>query len=140
MDFKKLLLIFFLFVGLNTFAQNRLEFSQVVTLDTNYTSVQPAYNFTYYGIYYYVPAGKVWKIESSSTNGYFFINDVEVPLMVSSGSSGTLSSAFNPNFPIWLKSGDKIRYRWNGYCGNGNSCTATHNFFISIIEFNIVTD
>ena len=48
------------------------------------------------------------------------------------------SVAVNNNFPIWLKSGDKIRYKFTGSCNS--NCTPKVSFFISIIEFNIVSD
>jgi hypothetical protein len=141
MDFKKTLLIICLFVGLNTFAQNRLEFNQVLTIDTNYTgSFAGNVNHIHYGSDYYVPAGTVWKIESHATDGTLEINDIEVPFVIYGGSGSSQSVAVNNIFPIWLKSGDKIRYRWNGYCSSNGGCAITYQFFISIIEFNIVTD
>ena len=127
---KKTLLIFCLFVGLNTVAQNRLEFNQVVTIDSSY-SISTTGTTYYYGDYYYVPFGKVWKVESFSSNGDFQINDVDILGRVYS------NIGIDPiSFPIWLKSGDKIRYS-NYYQHPGN---AGIEFFISALEFNIVTD
>jgi hypothetical protein len=139
MDFKKILLIACLFVGLNTVAQNRLEINQVVTIDTNYTYSQSAGNYTYYDSYYYVPVGTVWKIESHTTSGTMQINDVDVAGKLHyAGSQSSQNVAVEPvSFPIWLKSGDKIRYKFSGNCGI-NGCWPTVRFFISIIEFNIV--
>jgi hypothetical protein len=137
MDFKKTLLIICLFVGLNTFAQNRLEFNQVLTIDTAFSQTFSPGTQTYYGDYHYVPAGKVWKIESFFSNGTMQINDVDVAAkLYYAGSQSSQNVAVEPvSFPIWLKSGDKIRYRfWHG--GNHQSIS----FLISALEFNIVTD
>jgi hypothetical protein len=142
MDFKKILLIACLFVGLSSFAQKRLEFNQVVTIDTNYIWQAPYGNWTHYTSYHYVPAaGKVWKIESSASNGYLQINDVDVAgRLYYAGSQSSQNVAVEPvSFPIWLKSGDKIRYRFSGSCTIA-ICPSTITHFISIIEFNIVTD
>ena len=145
MDFKKTLLIICLFVGLNTVAQNRLEFNQVVTIDTNYIWQAGYGNWTHYTSYHYVPAaGKVWKIESSASNGYLEINDVDVAgRLYYAGGGNTQNVAIEPvSFPIWLKSGDKIRYGFSGSCSNANTyiCPSTIRHFISIIEFNVVSD
>ncbi|MEC9209752.1 MAG: hypothetical protein VX762_04930 [Bacteroidota bacterium] len=134
---RKTLLIFCLFVGLNTVAQNRLEFNQVVTIDTNYNPYQAYGNFTYYDSYYYVPAGKAWKIEASASNGYLEINDVDMQHRYYAGSGSYQSVAINNLYPIWLKSGDKIRYRFNGSCGT-SGCWPTIRHFTSILEFNVV--
>jgi len=146
MDFKKTLLMACLFVGLNTVAQNRLEFNQVVTIDTSHTVTHGiSSGYVYYGDYYYVPAGKVWKIESycvnGSTSSILEINDVEISSRLHyAGSQSTQNVAVEPfRIPTWLKGGDKIRYKWTNNCQSGN-CYFYASFFTSIIEFNIVTD
>lgn len=143
MDFKKTLLIFCLFVGLNTFAQNRLEFNQVLTIDSNYTVTHGASTgFVNYGDSYYVPTGKVWKILSyvvtGATKNRLEINDIEMePQLYSSGSGATSMVAVEPvHLPIWLKSGDKIRYKFVNNSQQPNN-TFYAKFFLSIIEFNI---
>jgi len=148
MDFKKTLLIICLFVGLNTVAQNRLEFNQVLTIDSNYTVTHgSSTGFVNYGDYYYVPTGKVWKILSyvvtGATQNRLEINDIEMfPQLHTSGGGGTLMVAVEPvHLPIWLKSGDKIRYKFiNNSQNQNNNNTFYAKFFLSIIEFNIVTD
>ena len=111
---KNTLLIFFLFVGLNTVAQNRLEFNQVI----NISSDTPASDRDT------VPQNKVWKIVSAlstnegSTN--IWINDVNM----------NFSSYY---FPYWLKEGGIVGAEEN-YQYRSNKIE------ISIIEFNIVTD
>ena len=129
---KKKLLIACLFVGLNTVAQNHLEFNQVVTIDSSYTIPNVGNGYYYDGEYYYVPSGKAWKVESFSSNGYFQINDVTLIGRVFN------NAGVDPiSFPIWLKSGDKIRY--SNYYHNAGSNVGIE-FFISALEFNIVTD
>tara|TARA_B100000795_G_scaffold208387_1_gene161869 strand:- start:98 stop:493 length:396 start_codon:yes stop_codon:yes gene_type:complete len=128
---KKTLLIACLFVGLNTVAQNHLEFNQVVTIDSSYTIPYVSNQYYYDGEYYYVPPGKAWKVESFSSNGYFQINDVKLIGRVLGSNAGV-----DPiSFPIWLKSGDKINYA-NYFHNGGNNVPI--EFFISALEFNIV--
>jgi hypothetical protein len=118
MDFKKILLIACLFVGLNTFAQKRLEFnrifshsgtisSQTLTLDT-------------------VPAGKTYKITSFiKSHGY-------VSMLINNMSWGSSYSNINEDysFPIWLKEGDILKVH--------NYSSSNYSYHISGIEFNIV--
>lgn len=137
MDFKKTLLIICLFVGLNTFAQNRLEFNEVITIDTTFSTTFPTGTQTYYGDYHYVPAGKVWKVEYWYSNGSIQINDMDIlGKLHYAGSQSSQNVAVEPiSFPIWLKSGDKIRYKnWH------NGSLQEIRFLISALEFNIVTD
>lgn len=137
MDFKKTLLIICLFVGLNTVAQNRLEFNEVITIDTTFSQTFSPGTQTYYGDYHYVPDGKVWKVEYWYSNGCMQINDMDIlGKLHYAGSQSSQNVAVEPvSFPIWLKSGDKIRYKfWH----NGNNQSIS--FFISVLEFNIVTD
>ena len=111
---KNTLLIFFLFVGLNTVAQNRLEFNQVI----NISSDTPASDKDT------VPQNKVWKIVGAfSTNSSYtniWINGLNM----------------DPNsyyFPYWLKEGEIVG-------ATENWQYATNQLEISIIEFNIITD
>ena len=114
MDFKKLLLIFFLFVGLNTFAQNRLEFNQVINISSNTTN----YSLDT------VPQNKVWKITG----------------IAAGNSTAYARPIINNNdinqeyitYPYWLKEGSII-----GAWINSNY---PNNLEFSIIEFNIITD
>jgi hypothetical protein len=121
---KKILLIACLFVGLNTVAQNRLEFNQVITIDTIITlQSNDIYSNTYT-----VPVGKTWKIEYFQD--YLEVNGTDIRLETQNNYSGFVSNA------IWLKEGDDVRahkYQSGGWT-NGNHMI----FFLSAIEFNIV--
>ena len=112
MDFKKTLLIICLFVGLNTVAQNRLEFNQVLNIantgTTNYSLDT-------------VPQNKVWKIIGSAAQDN---SNYCKPII-----NGVIS--YSITYPYWLKEGGVI-----GVWSNGLSKT----FEFSIIEFNVVTD
>jgi hypothetical protein len=122
MDFKKILLMFFLFVGLNTFAQNRLEFNRIVSLSGSITQAQSIQLDT-------VPVAKTYKITAfKSTGKYvaFIINNITYPL-------SDESKDFNFYFPVWLKEGDVVGVQ-NCYYSSGEG------YHISAIEFNIVTD
>jgi len=113
---KKTLLIICLFVGLNTVAQNRLEFNQVLNISST--------GITNYSLDT-VPQNKVWKITGFvSDNSHSLVRPVinNVPL-------GELSQ---PTFPYWLKEG--------GVIGVWTNPSYTLFLEYSIIEFNVVTD
>jgi hypothetical protein len=125
---------FLLFFVVNAEAQTTaLQFSRVVTLAGNNITTSP-YNIGT------VPAGKVWKIEhmggyrggSSAASFVFYIDGVQTADIYNYG----LTSYYYPNqYPkgvIWLKAGDEIRII------NSNG-TNTSNYFISVIEFSVVT-
>ena len=141
MDFKKTLLIICLFVGLNTFAQNRLEFNQVINITKSeaiavITNPTMHYSPTTDTI---VPVGKVWKVVKANTHSYvnntestnslcarFLLNDN--PLNQSSDLEG-----------LWLESGTKLSFF--GYaCSNITWTPYNLHFYISIIEYNIIPD
>jgi hypothetical protein len=73
-----------------------------------------------------VPTGKVWKVESilcSSTSLLSIkINNSTLPIP-------TISNAF---MPIWLKENNTIQFY------NGGSTGTVRDYFISIIEYNVV--
>jgi len=131
MDFKKILLIFFLFVGLNTVAQNRLEFNQVVTIDTSFTATGGSNIYT---DTYIVPNNKVAKVVLAKINNYssgygnIWVNGVQW--------SALDGNDISIDRPLWLKAGDNI------VCGGRkyNTYNVTYFMHINIIEFNIVTD
>jgi hypothetical protein len=138
---KHTFLILCLFVGLNTVAQNRLEFNQVINI-TKSEAIIAINNPT---VHYspttdtIVPAGKVWKVVKANTHSYenntestsvlcarFLLNDN--PLNQSSDLEG-----------LWLDSGTKLSFF--GYCCTNYSWTAYNlHFYISIIEYNIIPD
>jgi hypothetical protein len=111
MDFKKTLLILCLFVGLNTVAQNRLEFNQVLNISSNTT----IYSLDT------VPQNKVWKITGSAAQDN---TNYCTPII-----NGVIFNTIT--YPYWLKEGGVI-----GVWSNGLSKT----FEFSIIEFNVVSD
>jgi hypothetical protein len=130
MDFKKTLLIAFLFIGINSFAQKRLEFNQVITIDTTITTSSNSITTNTV----IVPIDKTWKIE------YFFgdhlqVNGISLGYMTESSYNYGAAARFTSN-AIWVKEGDQIRFQTGG-CGNG---CGTRSYFLSAIEFNIVTD
>ena len=66
MDFKHTLLIAFLFIGLNSFAQNRLEFNQIVSISGPLSSAGYSQLDT-------VPIGKAYKVTAfnQGSDGYY---------------------------------------------------------------------
>jgi hypothetical protein len=124
MDFKKTLLIACLFVGLNTFAQNRLEFNQVITIDSTISITTTFYNTTQsvHSNIYIVPAGKVWKIEYIVPFNYAFLIN----------NRSLFNGYYKDNGTLWLKEGDEVKFKYS------TSSTGSLTFFLSAIEFNIV--
>ena len=136
MDFKKTLLIICLFIGLNTVAQNRLEFNQVLTIDSTLSgNISGPGNYTQYSDVYTVPNNKTWKIEFLHPYSGIMINNVEIGLYGADGSTSFFTSG-----QIWLKDGDEIRFKYSGYWNGNGSNAWQFSFFLSAIEFNIVTD
>ena len=174
MDFKKLLLIICLFVGLNTFAQNRLEFNRVldtiITVNTgsSYVSVYPKY----IGETLSPAAGKVWKINNIelgdlNTSGtsaasnygmitlaklfagvdiYDGINDITI---IAEGVFENGSHLYRipeigkPNqveFPLWINSSSSLRAILLTNQSGQTVANLVIKTYISLIEFNIVTD
>jgi hypothetical protein len=129
MDFKNTLLIAFLFIGINSFAQNRLEFNQIVSLtgSNNSTGYFPLDT---------VPEGKAYKITSynQSATSYNFMLTINGGLQVGEGFYGHLHPVTYKGglvFPLWLKAGDILgvhRSAWGEIA----------SYHISGIEFNIV--
>ena len=111
-----------LVLSMSTTAQTGLVFSQCLTFGGN---TWTAISGDYYSPTFVVPNGKIWKIEHASctANSSTLWNNV----MQING----FSIAYFPNnystFPIWLKSGDIIRFR---------SQYSSPDYFISILEFN----
>lgn len=121
---KQFLLIIF---GLSFFfvnAQGNLQFNQVLTYSGSLsytTNISPTYT---------VPSGKVWKIEYTTGNRdglFLLINNIS-----------TISLTGNPNWGLtplifWLKANDFIKFIFET-----NNLALTSNYFVSIIEYNIV--
>ncbi len=118
---KKLFFSLLLLLTTATFcsAQGNLQFNQIIFLDVASGGIQ-AMN---------VPAGKVWKIEStgtgsSSSSGFFLRNSSSVNIGYLSTANTTAASAY----PVWLPS---------GFIGSVQNISA-YRGFISIIEFNVI--
>jgi hypothetical protein len=118
MDFKKTLLIACLFVGLNSFAQKRLEFNEIVSFSGSLSNQTITLDT--------VPVGKAYKITS------FIKTHVYIDILVNNISWGSTYGRVNENysFPIWLKEGDILGVRCFG--------STFYSYHISGIEFNIV--
>ena len=124
MDFKNKLLIAFLFVGLNTFAQNRLEFNRIVSLSGSLAGGQIMQLDT-------VPLGKAYKITAYHDSDHyigFTINNFMWP------NNTNINNHPSNSFPIWLKEGDILGVQDTYSSGGGGT------YHISAIEFNIITD
>ena len=121
MDFKKILLIACLFVGLNTFAQNRLEFNKVISLSGVINAGNPPVSV------YTVPVGKILKITSFVRSSIYA--NISINSMVYANGVGVSNDSYH--FPIWLKEGDVLEIKFT----YSNSSSVYH---ISGIEFNIV--
>lgn len=137
---KKILLIACLFVGLSSFAQNRLEFNQVISVDSLLTYNIGSGNYTVYSHILTVPPNKTWKIEFLSMNCSWLINGTQITTYIgqyiqSGAGGGAYGVSGFTGQSIWLKEGDQIKAK---YTGSTNGSTFYQNFYLSAIEFNIV--
>ena len=140
MDFKKQIFIVFFCIGISSFAQNQLEFNQVITYDTTFSNVpvSSVNQIIMNSEILTVPVNKVWKIEYLKIDDYlkYSINDVLIESFFATHSGSGVSMTPIINNKIWLKSGDQFyaRYQWS--C---NNCSPmTRSVFFSIIEFNVL--
>ena len=119
MDFKKTLLIAFLFIGINSFAQNRLEFNQIVSISGSFSSSGYSQLDT-------VPVGKAYKVTSynQSSGSYYHRLTINGSALFPATYKGGLV------FPLWLKAGDIL--------GVYRASSSLDSYHISGIEFNIV--
>jgi len=125
---KKIIVLAALLFTFNvaTHAQGNLQFNQVLTYTGSINGMTNQWT---------VPAGKVWKIESKTRtpNGglTFYINSTAVNdyyFFWNNAGQASVSSMAIDSAPIWLKAGDISYFNSSG----------TANYYISIIEFNIV--
>jgi len=116
MDFKKIIFIFYLFVGFSSFAQKRLEFNRIVSL-SGYLSANYSIQLDTVAI------GKALKITSFNTN------DSKAQLKINGTAIGSVQDVTPFNLPVWLKAGDILGV-YSSYTGSV--------YQISGIEFNIV--
>lgn len=127
---KKLLLISgFISLAYNVFSQQGLKYSQTITLSGSTTNCSGSISSC--NTIATVPAGKTWKIESAWIN-----NDLnEGYLIINNNLAGkfdlTSVGIERPNFPIWLKSGDTIKFSISYFN------VSTISYFLSILEFDI---
>ena len=124
---------FFFFIALSftslVFSQGNLQFNQVLTyagktstsnpgtiIGSEYPSGSPKFT---------VPLNKVWKTEylSFGGQGIFIVNSCVISEYVNSNAKPITTN-------IWLKSGDVLQA--------ANVYNDSREYFISIIEFNIV--
>ncbi len=96
---------------------------------------------------YTVPTGKIWKIESVGYNSsnipsyrahpFLIINGVACYGGLTSNSNTAIITGSLISSPIWLTSGDVLKYGMDSnYPNNGQPMSM--NIHISIIEFNII--
>lgn len=129
---KKLLTIAMLLFSIASYAQGNLQFNQVLT----FTGIIPyPYPNNNTPVLYTVPSGKVCKIETTGicgqlTNVYLNINGIDYSNQATMYVSGTATQIVTKQETIWLKAGDVIKYI--------NNSGFSKNYFISMIEYNIV--
>ncbi len=124
-------------------AQGNLQFNQIVTQNGTLSCGQTSPTFT-------VPNGKVWKIESFSPT-YCTMTDIGpigtsiningLPILNAANFYNNSSIEFAK--PIWLKANDSVSFTFHNYpasSSNGPCYGEWYNFFISIMEFNIVSE
>jgi hypothetical protein len=116
---KNILLIACLFVGLNTVAQNRLEFNQIVSISGSFGSAGYSQLDT-------VPAGKAYKVTGFNQSG----SSYSTFLTINGSELQPVSYKGGLVFPLWLKEGDIL--------GVFRSTSSVRRYHISGIEFNIV--
>ena len=124
----------FVVISATSFAQGNLQFNQVI----NVSGLTPGGNvFTTVT----VPAGKVWKITSSSwlsstgniTSSNYSMHPLCIGSFLLNGWFSYNGGTYNPvTFPIWLEEGDyDVKYcDASGY--------SNFTYAISAIEFNII--
>jgi len=123
----------FLFVAISgtSFAQGNLQYDSTITLGESITDSYSS-STTTNGPEYTVPVGKTWKIENLIISDNFTVKINSMPFYVS-----TSSNYWTIQFPLWLKSGDRIQFEYN-YSGSSMTPTRTAYYFMSALQFNIV--
>ena len=125
MKTKLLLLLLALTLGVN--AQGNLQFNQVLT----YTASSPQTTL------YTVPSGKVAKItkaiEFFDTTNYFLVFTINGVRIIEGPYGNAQGKTRTSKDGMWLKSGDVIGVI------DGNVSSQGENIFLSIIEYNIIS-
>jgi hypothetical protein len=126
-------------------AQGNLQFNQVLTYGGNLSANGYNQQLDESSPTWIVPQDKVWKIEHKTRTAKvmplrFLVNNTPVWDMYEKtiwlGSSASNSMVVD-NSPIWLKSGDILKFNCNIWAGT-NSSGFDEDYFISIIEYNII--
>lgn len=128
---KKILLIITLAIfAFNSQAQGRLQFNQVLTIDTAITTSNSNY---IHSNEYIVPTNKVWKVcrlfynESGIARAQFLLNNIKI--------ATEITSSYSNSEVFWMKESDTIKF---GLKSDSNGVTG--GFLVSIIEFNIIPE
>ena len=118
-------------ISATSFAQVNLQYDSTITLGESITDSY-SLSTTTNGPEYTVPVGKTWKIENLIISENFTVKINSMPFYVST------SASYRPiQFPLWLKSGDRIQFEYN-YSGGSGIPTRTAYYFMSALQFNIV--
>lgn len=114
-----LMLILSLTISTKLFSQSTKEFHQVQTFVGEMRNEQSS-------AVYKVPEGMAWEVKaavlSTSAEYYFlFVNNKHVYTIFTQNQASV--------FPIWLKSGDRLKIESRPGWGN--------NYFISVVEYSV---
>ncbi len=137
---KKISLLAFVFMALNSFGQGNLQFNQVLTYTGTVTGTQLSTTYT-------VPSGKIWKIKYCSDSrvgscgGYNIWTGIGYGIYIN--SIWTIVSSNNALNDLYLKSGDTIYFGYGKHPDPLNNCpggivSMAYDYLISIVEFNII--
>ena len=128
---KYIYTLLFVAISVTCFAQGNLQYDSTITLDGSITDSYQSATSTN-GVLYTVPDGKTWKITSMIFSDNFTVKINSLPFYLSN------SSTSNPiQFPLWLKSGDRIQFAYN-YSGSQFTPNNTQHYLMSALQFNIV--
>ena len=128
---KYIYTLLFVAISATCFAQVNLQYDSTITLGESITDYYQTTSTTN-GPQSTVPVGKTWKIENMIFSDNFIVMINSMPFYVST------SASYRPiQFPLWLKSGDRIQFEYN-YSGGSGIPTRTAYYFMSALQFNIV--
>ena len=124
-------------IAFSSNAQGRLQFNQVVTMSMDTSFVTYGFGTHYYFDLYSVPAEKVVKVVVTSSivnsDGSYSCDGISFNF-----THNSIVSSLNG---AWLESGDIIGGRASTH-GNHQTdiCNLNTEFFISLIEYNIIPE
>jgi hypothetical protein len=116
---KKIIFIALFFFLTTSFSQGNLQFNQVIS-ETGILANQSTGSTILT-----VPVGKVWKIESLLSSSYS-----SVYIKINNLPMDCYATYYAMQFPFWLSSNKTIQIQ--------STSSNPINYFISIIEFNII--